>query len=174
MNKKGVAKVVKVIVDIVSFLLILIAVIEFISGQVGDNITLLGFDITENAQKITSYITSSGMVGTGGILFIINDFLGRKLKESRNLTNEAITVAVNTHEQVKDFTLKTTAQIGEVKKQIEELILLQRADLETKLNNRLIDKETKKIIEKALNQEKEEIEQEIKRVLENEEQETTL
>lgn len=157
MNK--VKKIIKVLAIATSFVFIALSGVEIISGLLGD-VSLFGFNLTEVQQKITHYITSGGLAIVGGLGVVLNDFLNRKLIESRNLTNQALQSAISVGDKY-----------GEIKNEVRELRILIKqltddnshlaeliaADLSAKLSNPLIDKKAKELIEEAINGKKETI-----------------
>lgn len=157
MNK--VKKIIKVLAIATSFVFIALSGVEIISGLLGD-VSLFGFNLTEVQQKITHYITSGGLAIVGGLGVVLNDFLNRKLIESRNLTNQALQSAISVGEKY-----------GEIKNEVRELRILIKqltadnshlaelitTDLSAKLSNPLIDKKAKELIEEAINGKKETI-----------------
>ncbi len=157
MNK--VKKIIKVLAIAISFGFIALSGVEVVSGLLGD-VSLFGFNLTEVQQKITHYITSGGLAIIGGLGVVLNDFLNRKLIESRNLTNQALQSAIRVGEKY-----------SEIKKEVRELRILVKqlasdnahladliaADLSAKLSNPLIDKKAKELIEEAINGKKETI-----------------
>lgn len=157
MNK--VKKIIKFLAIATSFVFIALSGVEIISGLLGD-VSLFGFNLTEVQQKITHYITSGGLAIVGGLGVVLNDFLNRKLIESRNLTNQALQSAISVGDKY-----------GEIKNEVRELRILIKqltadnshlaeliaADLSAKLSNPLIDKKAKELIEGALNGKKETI-----------------
>ena len=92
-----------------SFVFIALSGVEIISGLLGD-VSLFGFNLTEVQQKITHYITSGGLAIVGGLGVVLNDFLNRKLIESRNLTNQALQSAISVGDKY-----------GEIKKRSERI-----------------------------------------------------
>ena len=162
MNKFG--KAIKIIALIISFGFIGISGIEVVSGLLGE-ITLFGFNLTEAQQQITHYITSGGLALTGGFGIALNEFLNKKLNESRAITNltleKFLTLAdeykvvkgelVNTRKDLNVFKQEVNNQVFALTNDIKNLVVLTRVELETKLSNPLIDKTTKELIERALN-----------------------
>lgn len=156
---KKVKKIIKYLAIAISFGFIALSGVEIISGLIGD-VSLFGFNLTELQQKITHYITSGGLAVIGGLGVGLNDFLNRKLIESRNLTNQALQSAISVGEKY-----------SEIKKEVRELCILIKqlaadnshlaelitADLSAKLSNPLIDKKAKELIEEAINGKKETI-----------------
>lgn len=157
MNK--VKKIIKFLAIATSFVFIALSGVEIISGLLGD-VSLFGFNLTEVQQKITHYITSGGLAIVGGLGVVLNDFLNRKLIESRNLTNQALQSAISVGDKY-----------GEIKNEVRELRILIKqltadnshlaelitTDLSAKLSNPLIDKKAKELIEEAINGKKETI-----------------
>lgn len=165
-----IAKVLKFITLLISFGFVGLSSIEVISGQLGD-ISLFGFNLTETQQQITHYITSGGMALLGGLGIGINEFLNKKLKESRELTNSLLEKFLTLTEQYKTLEkdlVNTKKEISllrsDLSNELEFLTVkfsefndLIRADLNTKLSNPLIDRKAKELIERALGNEKQDI-----------------
>lgn len=162
MNKFG--KAIKIIALIISFGFIGLSGIEVVSGLLGE-ITLFGFNLTEAQQQITHYVASGGLAITGGIGITINELLNKKLRESREITNLTLDKFLTLADEYKALKTETNAirkdivlfkenvsnEIFNLTSDIKNLVELTRVELETKLSNPLIDKTTKELIERALN-----------------------
>lgn len=158
------SKAIKVIALVISFGFIGLSGIEVVSGLLGD-ISLFGFNLTEAQQQITHYVASGGLAITGGIGITINELLNKKLRESREITNltleKFLTLTeeykvvkgelVNTRKDIVLFKENVSNEIFNLTSDIKNLVELTRVELETKLSNPLIDKTTKELIERALN-----------------------
>lgn len=158
------SKVIKVIALVISFGFIGLSGIEVVSGLLGD-ISLFGFNLTEAQQQITHYVASGGLAITGGIGITINELLNKKLRESREITNLTLDKFLTLTDEYKALKTETNAirkdivlfkenvsnEIFNLTSDIKNLIELTRVELETKLSNPLIDKTTKELIERALN-----------------------
>ena len=158
------SKAIKVIALVISFGFIGLSGIEVVSGLLGD-ISLFGFNLTEAQQQITHYVASGGLAITGGIGITINELLNKKLRESREITNltleKFLTLSeeykvvkgelVNTRKDIVLFKENVSNEIFNLTSDIKNLVELTRVELETKLSNPLIDKTTKELIERALN-----------------------
>ena len=163
------SKIIKVIALVISFGFIGLSGIEVVSGLLGD-ISLFGFNLTEAQQQITHYITSGGLAITGGVGIAVNELLNKKLKESRDITNLTLDKFLTLTDEYKALKNETNAirndivlfkenvsnEIFNLTNDIKSLVGLTRVELETKLSNPLIDKTTKELIERALNDGKEE------------------
>lgn len=157
MNK--VKKIIKVLAIAISFGFIALSGVEIVSGLLGD-VSLFGFNLTELQQKITHYITSGGLAIIGGLGVVLNDYLNRKLIESRNLTNQALQSAISVGEkygEIKNEVRELRILIKQLTADNSQLAELIAADLSAKLSNPLIDKKAKELIEGALNGKKETI-----------------
>lgn len=162
MNKFG--KAIKIIALIISFGFIGLSGVEVVSGLLGE-ITLFGFNLTEAQQQITHYVASGGLAITGGIGITINELLNKKLRESREITNLTLDKFLTLTDEYKALKTETNAirkdivlfkenvsnEIFNLTSDINDLVELTRVELETKLSNPLIDKTTKELIERALN-----------------------
>ena len=158
------SKVIKVIALVISFGFIGLSGIEVVSGLLGD-ISLFGFNLTEAQQQITHYVASGGLAITGGIGITINELLNKKLRESREITNLTLDKFLTLTDEYKALKTETNAirkdivlfkenvsnEIFNLTSDINDLVELTRVELETKLSNPLIDKTTKELIERALN-----------------------
>lgn len=158
------SKVIKVIALVISFGFIGLSGIEVVSGLLGD-ISLFGFNLTEAQQQITHYVASGGLAITGGIGITINELLNKKLRESREITNLTLDKFLTLADEYKALKTETNAirkdivlfkenvsnEIFNLTSDIKNLVELTRVELETKLSNPLIDKTTKELIERALN-----------------------
>lgn len=163
------SKIIKVIALVISFGFIGLSGIEVVSGLLGD-ISLFGFNLTEAQQQITHYITSGGLAITGGVGIAVNELLNKKLKESRDITNLTLDKFLTLADEYKELKTETNAirndivlfkenvsnEIFNLTNDIKSLVELTRVELEAKLSNPLIDKTTKELIERALNDGKEE------------------
>ena len=163
------SKIIKVIALVISFGFIGLSGIEVVSGLLGD-ISLFGFNLTEAQQQITHYITSGGLAITGGVGIAVNELLNKKLKESRDITNLTLDKFLTLTDEYKALKNETNAirndivlfkenvsnEIFNLTNDIKSLVELTRVELEVKLSNPLIDKTTKELIERALNDGKEE------------------
>lgn len=157
MNK--VKKIIKVLAIAISFGFIALSGVEVVSGLLGD-VSLFGFNLTEVQQKITHYITSGGLAIIGGLGVVLNDFLNRKLIESRNLTNQALQSAISVGEkysELKNEVRELRILVKQLTADNSHLADLIAADLSAKLSNPLIDKKAKELIEEAINGKKETI-----------------
>lgn len=151
MNK--VKKIIKVLAIAISFGFIGLSGIEVVSGLLGD-VSLFGFNLTEVQQKITHYITSGGLAIIGGLGVVLNDFLNRKLIESRNLTNQALQSAISVgdkYSEIKNEVRELRILVKQLTADNSKLADLITADLTAKLSNPLIDKKAKELIEEAIN-----------------------
>lgn len=158
------SKAIKVIALVISFGFIGLSGIEVVSGLLGD-ISLFGFNLTEAQQQITHYVASGGLAITGGIGITINELLNKKLRESREITNLTLDKFLTLADEYKALKTETNAirkdivlfkenvsnEIFNLTSDIKNLVELTRVELETKLSNPLIDKTTKELIERALN-----------------------
>lgn len=156
-------KAIKVILTVISFGFIALSGIEIISGLVGD-ISLFGFNLTVAQQKVTHYITSGGFAVLGGSGFLVNEFLNKKLREAREITNTVLEKFLEIraeyeriNKEIEKVRTELPNKVQELKNEIytqkvetQELVKLVRVDLETKLSNPLIDKHAKELIERAL------------------------
>lgn len=157
MNK--VKKIIKVLAIAISFGFIALSGVEVVSGLLGD-VSLFGFNLTEVQQKITHYITSGGLAIVGGLGVVLNDFLNRKLIESRNLTNQALQSAISVgdkYSEIKNEVRELRILVKQLTADNSHLAELITADLSAKLSNPLIDKKAKELIEEAINGKKETI-----------------
>lgn len=157
MNK--VKKIIKVLAIAISFGFIALSGVEVVSGLLGD-VSLFGFNLTEVQQKITHYITSGGLAIIGGFGVVLNDFLNRKLIESRNLTNQALQSAISVgdkYSELKNEVRELRILVKQLTADNSHLADLIAADLNAKLSNPLIDKKAKELIEEAINGKKETI-----------------
>lgn len=157
MNK--VKKIIKVLAIAISFGFIALSGVEVVSGLLGD-VSLFGFNLTEVQQKITHYITSGGLAIIGGLGVVLNDFLNRKLIESRNLTNQALQSAISVgdkYSEIKNEVRELRILVKQLAADNSHLADLIAADLSAKLSNPLIDKKAKELIEEAINGKKETI-----------------
>lgn len=157
MNK--VKKIIKVLAIAISFGFIALSGVEVVSGLLGD-VSLFGFNLTEVQQKITHYITSGGLAIIGGLGVVLNDFLNRKLIESRNLTNQALQSAISVgdkYSELKNEVRELRILVKQLTADNSHLADLIAADLNAKLSNPLIDKKAKELIEEAINGKKETI-----------------
>lgn len=157
MNK--VKKIIKVLAIAISFGFIALSGVEVVSGLLGD-VSLFGFNLTEVQQKITHYITSGGLAIIGGLGVVLNDFLNRKLIESRNLTNQALQSAISVgdkYSEIKNEVRELRILVKQLTADNAHLAELITADLNAKLSNPLIDKKAKELIEEAINGKKETI-----------------
>lgn len=158
------SKAIKVVALVISFGFIGLSGIEVVSGLLGD-ISLFGFNLTEAQQQITHYVASGGLAITGGIGITINELLNKKLRESREITNLTLDKFLTLADEYKALKTETNAvrkdivlfkenvsnEIFNLTSDIKNLVELTRVELETKLSNPLIDKTTKELIERALN-----------------------
>lgn len=151
MNK--VKKIIKVLAIAISFGFIGLSGVEVVSGLLGD-VSLFGFNLTELQQKTTHYITSGGLAIIGGFGVVLNDFLNRKLIESRNLTNQALQSAISVgdkYSEIKNEVRELRVLVKQLTADNAHLADLIAADLSAKLSNPLIDKKAKELIEEAIN-----------------------
>ena len=110
------------------------------------------------------------MAITGGVGIAVNELLNKKLKESRDITNLTLDKFLTLTDEYKALKNETNAirndivlfkenvsnEIFNLTNDIKSLVELTRVELEAKLSNPLIDKTTKELIERALNDGKEE------------------
>ena len=150
---------------IVSVAIISLGAIEIISAQFGD-LSVLGFNLTEQQQVVYSYIASLGLGSLGGIGLIAYEFI---TKRTRELQGDTIKVAEN-FIQLKDKYDKLEVKYDSLSKNItnlnlnfndkldynterlNRLIELEEVNIKAKLSNPLIEKEVKRLMEGKLNQ----------------------